>query len=190
MVFLRFGNLERSMALTYPVSALLSRSRIGAGTLGSMIVGAVVGILMTHGANGHAAPSSAPDEAYRQIPARYGQVIADMEAALRRKDLDAMKLGLHEDYSSYRITDSGPVETVHGRDATVEQMKKLIASPAWANARESELHRLGMVGNLLIQVDVDTRPSEKGPVKHTSLHIYEYKDGKVWREFTFVPKES
>jgi hypothetical protein len=75
---------------------------------------------------------------------------------------------------------------VRGRAATRERLALFFKSPLWT-ANDSEVHRLGMVGNTLVQVEIDSLNTENGKVRQTSLHIYEFKDGKRWREFAFYP---
>ena len=69
-------------------------------------------------------------------------------------------------------------------DATEGFTRKIsfnsFASPAWTD-RGSEVHRLGMVGNTLVQVEIDTLNMGQGPVRQTSIHVYEFRDGKRWR---------
>jgi hypothetical protein len=77
---------------------------------------------------------------------------------------------------------------VRGREATAERLKTFFASPVWTTS-DSEVHRLGMVGNTLVQVEIDTLNMGQGPVRQTSLHIYEFRDGKRWREFAFYPQD-
>lgn len=60
-------------------------------------------------------------------------------------------------------------------------------SPAWTDTG-SQVHRLGMVGNTLVQVEIDTLNTAGGPVRQTSLHVYEFQDGRRWREFAFYPR--
>lgn len=125
-------------------------------------------------------------ERYREIPARYRAMVEASEQAFMARDLVALADSLTEDFSWYRVTESGPEEMVRGRQATVERLRQFFASPAWTTS-DSEVHRLGMVGNILVQVEIDTLNLGQGPVRQTSLHIYEFRDGRRWREFAFYP---
>jgi hypothetical protein len=127
-------------------------------------------------------------EAYRTIPAAYQRMIDDSESAFMKRDVAAAGASLTEDFSWYRVTDKGPELMVSGRAATMERLQAFFASPAWAD-NDSEVHRLGMVGNTLVQVEIDTLNMGKGPVRQTSLHVYEFRDGKRWREFAFYPND-
>lgn len=127
-------------------------------------------------------------EQYRQIPARYQKMIDDSELAFTRRDVAAAGASLTEDFSWYTVKDDGPREMVRGREATMARLKMFFDSPAWTT-NDSEVHRLGMVGNTLVQVEIDTLNMDGKPVRQTSLHIYEFRDGKRWREFAFYPAD-
>jgi len=127
-------------------------------------------------------------EAYRQIPADYQQMIDASELAFMKRDVEAAGASLTDDFSWYRVTGEGPELMVRGREATMERLRTFFASPTWTT-NDSEVHRLGMVGNILVQVEIDTLNLGQGPVRQTSLHIYEFRDGKRWREFAFYPAQ-
>lgn len=127
-------------------------------------------------------------EQYRTIPATYQKMIDDSESAFMQRDVAASGESLADDFSWYTVKDDGPKEMVRGREATMERLKMFFASPMWT-ANDSEVHRLGMVGNTLVQVEIDTLQLEGKPVRQTSLHIYEFKGGKRWREFAFYPTD-
>lgn len=125
-------------------------------------------------------------EQYRRIPDSYLAMIEASEQAFMDRDVAASGQYLTDDFSWYRVTEEGPKEMVRGREATLAQLRSFFASPAWTT-RDSEVHRLGMVGNTLVQVEIDTLDLGNGPVRQTSLHVYEFRDGRRWREFAFYP---
>ena len=127
-------------------------------------------------------------EQYRTIPARYQKMIDDSEDAFMKRDVAASGAALTEDFSWYTVKEDGPKEMVRGREATMARLKMFFESPMWTT-NDSEVHRLGMVGNTLVQVEIDTLNMNGKPVRQTSLHIYEFRDGKRWREFAFYPTD-
>lgn len=127
-------------------------------------------------------------EQYRTIPARYQKMIDDSELAFTKRDVEASGAALTEDFSWYTVKEDGPKEMVRGREATMARLKMFFESPMWTT-NDSEVHRLGMVGNTLVQVEIDTLNLNGKPVRQTSLHIYEFRDGKRWREFAFYPTD-
>ena len=148
----------------------------------------VAGLLTVPALNVLAEQTYTWGEQYRSIPARYQKLIDDSEVAFTKRDVDAAGASLAEDFSWYRVTDKGPEEMVHGRTATMERLRQFFTSPMWT-ANDSEVHRLGMVGNTLVQVEIDSLNLNGKPVRQTSLHIYEFKDGKRLREFAFYPTD-
>jgi ketosteroid isomerase-like protein len=150
--------------------------------------GAVAGALAVTALTGVAEQTYTWGEQYRTIPARYQKMIDDSELAFTKRDVEAAGASLADDFSWYTVKDDGPKEMVRGRRATMERLKMFFASPVWTT-NDSEVHRLGMVGNTLVQVEIDTLNMDGKPVRQTSLHIYEFRDGKRWREFAFYPTD-
>jgi ketosteroid isomerase-like protein len=128
--------------------------------------------------------ASDPGNKYTAVPQEALDVIAAGEAAFAKQDAVASGTFLTEDYSWYHITEDGPKQMISGREQTVELLKALFKDDSW---QESEVHRLGMLDNILVQVEIDTLASETGTELRRSITIYEFKDGKRWREWKFYP---
>lgn len=124
---------------------------------------------------------------YTRIPRAAVQMIERGEAAFLARDANALGPTLAPDYSWWIVGEQGPNKAIQGRDATVAMLSGFFRNAQWF---ESRVYRLGMVGNLLIQVEVDKVGSPTGPVEKTSLEIYEFKDGLRWREWRFTPAEQ
>ena len=157
-------------------------------SLPSALAGFIAGAGVVIAASVAASQVTTWGEQYRSIPATYQKMIDDSERAFMQRDVAASGASLAEDFSWYTVKDDGPKEMVRGRAATVERLKQFFASPMWTTS-DSEVHRLGMVGNTLVQVEIDTLNLNGKPVRQTSLHIYEFRDGKRWREFAFYPTD-
>ena len=123
---------------------------------------------------------------YTRIPPEVMQMIERGEAAFLARDAAALGPTLAPDYSWWLVGAQGPNKAIQGRDATVSMLSGFFKNTQWF---ESKVYRLGMVGNLLIQVEIDKVGSPAGPVDKTSLEIYEFKDGLRWREWRFTPAE-
>ena len=106
------------------------------------------------------------------------------KAAFNDKNAEAIAPYLAEDYSWYQVTPEGPKEMIRGREPTVNLLKKFYQSDTWVT---SDFERLGMVGNILVQVEEDTVLVAGKPVKKVTLNLYEFRDGKRWREWKFFP---
>lgn len=163
-------------------------SRSSQWSLRSLVTGFLAGALALPALTSIAEQTYTWGEQYRTIPASYQKMIDDSENAFMKRDVEASGASLAEDFSWYTVKDDGPKEMVRGREATMERLKTFFASPMWT-ANDSEVHRLGMIGNTLVQVEIDTMNFDGKPVRQTSLHIYEFRDGKRWREFAFYPTE-
>lgn len=124
---------------------------------------------------------------FTKIPKSKLAMIEKGEAAFLARDPAALAPTLAPDYQWWLIGPQGPNKAIEGRDATVKMLGGFFANAQWF---ESKVYRLGMVGNLLIQVEVDKIGSPAGPVEKTSLEIYEFRDGMRWREWRFTPADN
>jgi hypothetical protein len=156
------------------------------GWVRPMAVGVVLGAALVPAVQGVAEQTYTWGEQYRSIPARYQKLIDDSELAFTKRDADASAASLTDDFSWYSFNDAGPQEMVRGKEATRERLKTFFASPLWTD-NNSQVHRLGMVDNILVQVEIDNLNTGKGMQAKTSLHVYEFKDGKRFRETVFYP---
>lgn len=156
------------------------------GWVRPLAVGVVLGAVLVPAVQGVAEQTYTWGEQYRSIPARYQQLIDDSELAFTKRDADASAASLTDDFSWYSFNDAGPQEMVRGKEATRERLKSFFASPLWTD-NNSQVHRLGMVDNVLVQVEIDNLNMGKGMQAKTSLHVYEFKDGKRFRETVFYP---
>jgi ketosteroid isomerase-like protein len=157
-------------------------------TFTPVVGGFLAGVVATLAAAVVAEQTYTWGERYRSIPAKYQAAIDETELAFTKRDVDGSTALMTEDFSWYTVRDEGPKEMVRGREATRQRLREFFASPLWTT-NDSEVHRLGMVGNTLVQVEIDTLNFNGKPTRQTSLHIYEFKDGKRWREFAFYPND-
>ena len=105
---------------------------------------------------------------------------------------DPKRLGdsVTEDFVWYRVAPDGPKVAVQGRENMVKMLEQFFTTDAPAGF-ESKVYRLGMVGNILIQVEVDKYDSKtEGKVEKTSLELYEFRDGRRFREWRLTPTAS
>jgi ketosteroid isomerase-like protein len=163
-----------------------SKLRSSSWSLRSALLGFAAGALLVPALTSMAKQTYTWGEQYRTIPARYQKMIDDSELAFTKRDVEASGAAMTEDFSWYTVKEEGPKEVVRGREATMARLKTFFASPMWTT-NDSEVHRLGMIGNTLVQVEIDTLQMNGKPVRQTSLHVYEFRDGKRWREFAFYP---
>ncbi len=122
---------------------------------------------------------------YSEVPVTFLPVIEAAERAFDDKRAEAVAPYLAEDYAWWQVTAAGPREAVRGRDATIALISKFFAADAWVS---SEVERLGMVGNILVQVEEDVVMEGGKPVTKVTLNLYEFRNGLRWREWKFFPQ--
>lgn len=127
---------------------------------------------------------------------KYSSIKPDVLAMIEKGEADflakdAQRLGdsVTEDFAWYRVMPDGPKLAVQGRENTVKLLSQFFTdTPA---GYQSQVYRLAMVGNILVQVEVDKYDSKtEGKVEKTSLEIYEFRDGRRFREWRFTPTAS
>ncbi len=112
------------------------------------------------------------------------------EADFLARDAEKLADSVTEDFTWYRVAPDGPKLAVQGRPAMVKMLEQFFKTDAPAGF-SSKVYRLGMVGNILIQVEVDKFDSKtKGKVEETSVELYEFKDGRRFREWRLTPTAS
>lgn len=165
-----------------------SKSRLDRSPLGALLL--VLGIAAAAtawAADGVRAQVVRDTSRYTRIPRAVLGMIEKGEAAFLARDAVALGPTLAPDYQWWIVGPQGPNKAIEGRDATVAMLGGFFRNVEWHG---SKVYRLGMVGNLLVQVEVDTVGSPQGPVEKTSLEIYEFRDGLRWREWRFTPSAA
>jgi hypothetical protein len=162
-----------------------SKSRTARSPLGALaLLLGLAGMVTAWSASAVRAQVMRDTSRYSKIPKEALRMIERGEAAFLARDAAALGPTLSQDYSWWIIGEQGATKAIAGRDATVTMLSGFFKNAEWHG---SKVYRLGMVGNLLIQVEVDTVGSPNGPVEKTSLEIYEFRDGLRWREWRFTP---
>jgi hypothetical protein len=123
-------------------------------------------------------------EDFSTIPPDMLALIKQAEDAFLAQDAAAVGPYLAEDYSWYQVNDEGAKMMIQGRDNTVALLGGFFGNNDW---RDSEVHRLGMFDNILIQVELDYFGEGESARTIRSLNLYEFKDGMRWREWKFYP---
>lgn len=132
-----------------------------------------------------------------QDTSRYSVIKPDVLAMIEKgeadflaRDADKLADSVTEDFIWYRVAPDGPKVAVQGREDMVKMLRQFFTADAPAGF-QSRVYRLGMVGNILIQVEIDKYDSKtEGKVEKTSLELYEFRDGRRFREWRFTPTAS
>jgi CO/xanthine dehydrogenase FAD-binding subunit len=164
---------------------VVSKSRLDRSPLGALLLLLALAVAATAWAADSVRFQVIRDTTrYTRIPRSVITMIEKGEAAFLARDAAALGPTLAEDYQWWVIGPQGPNKAIEGRGATVAMLRGFFRNAQWFG---SKVYRLGMVGNLLIQVEVDKVGSPQGPVEKTSVEIYEFRDGLRWREWRFTP---
>jgi len=152
----------------------------------SFVMGAITMAALTSGLQPLASQhtKATATNPYQHIPAEVVAMIEAAEVPFMNQDAEGIGEYLTEDFAWYQVKEEGAQQTVKGRDATVQLLSSFFGNNSWT---ESEVHRLGMLGNILVQVEVDTFMRDGAPVELETLSIYEFRGGKRWREWKFYP---
>jgi len=123
-------------------------------------------------------------EDFSTIPPDMLTLITKAEEAFLAQDAAAVGPYLAEDYAWYQVNEQGAKMMIQGRDQTVALLGGFFGNNDW---RDSDVQRLGMLDNILIQVELDHFGQGETAKTIRSLNIYEFKDGMRWREWKFYP---
>ena len=128
-------------------------------------------------------------EKFRDVPPDLEAVVDATDGQFMNRDAEAMGAIITDDFSGWSVTEDGPKVRVSGREQTVQMLEMFFAeSPSsWVDSRT---YRLGMVDNILVQVEEDVYATDTGERMVRTLNLYEFKDGKRWRNWKFFPVES
>lgn len=151
---------------------LTSNARMAVGLAGALALGVAGGFAL------------AKSEDFSAIPDEMLTLIEKAETAFIDQDATAVGPYLAEDYSWYQVNDEGPKLMIQGRNETVALLEGFFGNNDWT---ESDVQRLGMLDNILVQVEIDHFGEGDNARTVRSLNIYEFKDGLRWREWKFYP---
>ena len=103
-----------------------------------------------------------------------------------RREVEGSIANLDEDYVLFDIKDEGAVERVRGVEAVRAALGMMFQSDVWI---DSEVTRLVLVDNTLVQIEHDTFKTDDGQKTVSTLVVFEHRDGKRWREWRFIPSD-
>jgi hypothetical protein len=122
----------------------------------------------------------------RDLDNAYVEVIAASEEAFMRRDIDGAVANLDDDYVLYQIGEDGPRERMRGIDTVRTLLGGFFeANTTWVG---SEVERLTLMDNILVQVEYDFFETEAGTQTIPTLVVFEHRDGNRWREWRFAPQ--
>jgi len=125
-------------------------------------------------------------EFFANSGSRYAPIIQASEAAFMQREVEGSIENLDEDYVLFDIRDEGAVERVRGIEAVRAALGMMFESDVWI---DSEVTRLSLVDNTLVQIEHDTFKTDDGQKTVSTLVVFEHRNGKRWREWRFIPAD-
>ena len=117
----------------------------------------------------------------------YREVIASSEAAFMQRDLEGSIENLDEDYVLLDVGEEGARPRMRGKDSVRAILGEFFtANESWV---DSEVERLTLIENILVQVEYDSYQTPDGVQTVPTLVVFEHRDGKRWREWRFSPQD-
>jgi len=159
-----------------PISRTLSVRPVTAGA-------SAILLLVAGWASGAA---SGDAEFFANSGSRYAPIIQASEKAFLAHEVEGSIANLDEDYVLYDAKEEGPVARVRGIGAVRNALSMMFASDVWIG---SEVTRLALIDNTLVQIEHDTFKTPDGPKLVSTLVVFEHRNGKRWREWRFVPSD-
>ncbi|MBT5565166.1 MAG: nuclear transport factor 2 family protein [Rhodospirillaceae bacterium] len=123
-----------------------------------------------------------------EYPAAFEASMDASSAAFERKDMEATRSHLAEDFATYELHGPGsPKLLVKGREETIKVMNTFFAGDFGSSWDGAEVEKLGSIGNTMVQIEYDRYNMESGQITIPTFVIIQYKDNKRWREWRLRP---
>lgn len=124
---------------------------------------------------------------YREIPPDLLALIEASDKAFMEQNIDVIAEHMAEDFEWHVVNAEGEKLMVSGRTETLKRLEGFFTmDTGWTNA---DVHRLGYLGNIFVQIEVDYYDTPDGKKVVPTLSVYEMKNGQRWREWKFYPAE-
>ena len=125
-------------------------------------------------------------EFFANSGSKYAEIIQSSEKAFAAYEVEGAVASLDEDYVLYDMKEEGAVERLRGIENVRNALTMMFATDVWIG---SEVTRLALVDNTLVQIEHDTFKTDDGPKTVSTLVVFEHRNGKRWREWRFIPAD-
>jgi hypothetical protein len=129
---------------------------------------------------------STDDEFFAKSGSKYAEIIQSSEQAFMKREVEGATASLDDDYVLYDIKEEGAVERLRGKETVRQALGMIFQSDVWI---ESDVTRLALVDNTLVQIEHDTFKTDEGTKLVSTLVVFEHRNGKRWREWRFIPAD-
>jgi hypothetical protein len=115
--------------------------------------------------------------------AAYAAIVRRQRDAFSAKDLDGLMADLADEYRFFRITPEGAVCEAGSKAEARARLAQFFKMAPYLGSR---VDRTMVVGNYIVAEEQDTfRMPDGGDKTTTTLGVYEFRDGKMVRAFSF-----
>ncbi|HJP39443.1 MAG TPA: hypothetical protein QF499_09995 [Gammaproteobacteria bacterium] len=160
------------------------KSQIRTLTLRPLTAGMIALLLLVAGwASGTARND---DEFFAKSGSKYGKIIQASEQAFMAREVEGAIANLDDDYVLYDIKEEGAIARLRGKETVRQALGMIFQSDVWI---ESDVTRLALVDNTLVQIEHDTFKTDDGTKTVSTLVVFEHRNGKRWREWRFIPAD-
>jgi len=153
-------------------------------TVRPLSAGIVALLLLVAGWASGAVSSDA--EFFANSGSKYAEIIQSSEKAFAAHEVEGAIVSLDEDYVLYDMKEEGAVERLRGVENVRSALTMMFAADVWIS---SEVTRLALVDNTLVQIEHDTFKTDDGPKTVSTLVVFEHRNDKRWREWRFIPAD-
>ncbi len=119
-----------------------------------------------------------------EFPAALLRSMEESSAAFLRKDLEATRAHMTEDFATYELHGSdGPRLLVQGREESIAAMTSFFEGDFGSLWQGAEVERVGSIGDTMVQIEHDKYQYDEGVRTISTFVVIQYQDGKRWREW-------
>ncbi|WP_446830738.1 hypothetical protein [Candidatus Foliamicus sp.] len=119
-----------------------------------------------------------------EFPEQFVRSMEESSAAFLRKDLEATRSHMTEDFATYELHhEDGPRLLVQGREESIAAMQGFFESGFGSLWQGADVDRVGSIGDTMIQIERDHYQFDDGPRTISTLVLIQYRNGKRWREW-------
>lgn len=118
----------------------------------------------------------------------YERIFRESSEAHFKGDLDTMLEHAADDYVWYHIGSDGPVVGSRNKAEARRNLEKSLQDPNFIEGGMAD--EVMVFGNLVVGVGRASYKKDGAVVEHRALGVYEYKDGKLQRAWSFPITEE
>ena len=110
------------------------------------------------------------------------ELFAESSNAYDDRDIDKMMSYVSDDYTWYNIAPDGAQKLAEGREQAAQGLKMVFGSPSYVGGR---VEFSKAFGKTVVALEVDTYRENGQEVERSRLGVYEYRDDKLYRAWSF-----